>query len=146
MNFRINKSCVLTITVMILSALFVISCTAKIDKSKTMERNGLLYQIGSDEPFTGIVTGISQGEDYRRGKFFFKKEYENGLLQGRAYFYYPDQTIESVEPYDKGVLNGVVTRYHENGQLAARLHFEDGFRGGAKGEMFWKADGSKIKK
>lgn len=122
---------------------FLVSCSAKIDESKTMVRNGRLYNIGSDKPFTGFVTGISRGEDYRKGKFLFKKEYKDGLLDGRSFYYYPDKTIESIEPYINGVLNGVVTRYYDNGQLKARLHFVDGYRGGGKGEMFWNKDGSR---
>lgn len=134
------------LTLMIPLILLLVSCTAKIDKSKTLVRNGLLYKIGSDEPFTGVVTGISRSEDYRKGKFSFKKQYKDGLLEGRSFYYYPNDTIESIEPYSKGVLDGVVTRYYDNGQIKARLHFAGGYRGGTKGEMFWNKDGSRRNK
>ena len=141
-----RSRCIRTVTGLLfitLALLFVVSCTSKIEKSKTMLRSGRVYKIGADQPFTGFVTGIGRGEDYRKGKYFFKKRYKDGLLEGRSFFYYPDQSIESIEPYSNGLLNGVVTRYHENGQLKARIHFIDGFRGGAKGEMFWDEEGNR---
>ncbi|RJQ86478.1 MAG: hypothetical protein C4519_01805 [Desulfobacteraceae bacterium] len=121
----------------------VSACTTKVDDSETVARNGLVYRKGSDLPFSGIVAGTSRSEGYRNQTCRFKKEYKNGLLEGRSYFYYLNGKVESIEPYQKGVLNGVVTRYYESGQIKARLHFVDGMRGGAKGEMFWKEDGSK---
>lgn len=121
----------------------LVSCTSKIEESKTYQRNGLLYQIGSEEPYTGIVTGESSHEGYRRKPFRFKKAYEDGRLNGRSFYYYLDGKVESVEPYENGIINGVVTRYYQNGQLKARLHFVDGMRGGIKGEMFWNEDGSR---
>lgn len=141
-NGFINTTAFL-LTLMIFLTLFLVSCAAKIDESKALVRNGRLYKIGSDEPFTGFVTGTSQGEDYRKGKFTFKKQYKDGLLEGRSFYYYPNKTIESVEPYSNGVLDGVVTRYYDNGQIKARLHFVGGYRGGSKGEMLWNKDGSR---
>lgn len=135
--FRWITSAALCLTVL------VVSCTTEIDESKTYNRNGLIYQIGSDKPFSGTVTGQANHEGYRRKPCRFAKAYKDGLLDGRSYFYYLNGKVESVEPYEKGIINGVVTRYYENGQLSARLHFVDGMRGGSKGEMFWNEDGSR---
>lgn len=129
----------------ILAGALLTACSSTVDISKTMQRNGRVYSIEDDEPFSGIVTGKGHNEGYRRNGFTYKKEYKNGLLHGKSYYYYPSGKIESVEPYDEGVLNGVVTRYYDNGQIRARIHFVDGFRGGAKGEMFWDRNGNKRK-
>ncbi len=145
MNFRFKCSCAAKWMLVLLAGALMTACTVEIDESKTFQRNGLVYEIGKDEPFTGIITGTSRGEDYRRIMVSYKKEYKDGLLQGRSYFYYPDGKIESVEPYEAGILDGVVTRYYENGQIRARIHFVDGYRGGPKGEMFWDRQGNRSK-
>jgi hypothetical protein len=128
--------------VLLLWALLV-GCSAEIDASEAIERSGVLYRMGSQKPFTGVVTGRGRNDGYRNYPHTYKKEYKNGILEGRSYFYYLEGQVESIEPYKDGVLNGVVTQYYPNGQLKARVHFVDGFRGGEKGEMFWQADGSR---
>lgn len=142
MVFKNSRLAVGKWMLIVLAAVFLLSCSAKLDESQVMERNGLLYEKGSDKPFSGLVTGKSRHEGYRAEPFQFKKEYKNGRLDGRCYYYYLNGKIESIEPYEKGILNGVVTRYYENGQIKARVHFVDGFRGGSKGEMFWNEDGT----
>ncbi len=134
-----------TRALVVLMILFSIAgCTAEVSESDTTVRNGLLYIKGVDEPFSGIVTGkTGYNEGYRRESCTFKKEYKDGVLDGRSFFYYPNGKVESVEPYTQGILNGVVTRYYDSGQLKARVHFVDGLRGGSKGEMFWNKDGSR---
>ena len=118
-------------------------CGAKIDASEVIERSGVMFRKGSEKPFSGVVTGRGRHEGYRNFPFEYKKEFKKGLLEGRSFYYYTDGQVESIEPYKNGLLHGVVTQYHPNGQLKSRLHFVAGFRGGAKGEMFWNADGSR---
>lgn len=139
------KSLFVTVLLISLTLLFITSCSTKINASETYERGGLLYRIGDDEPFTGIVQGKAQHEGYRRKPCRFVKEYRKGRLHGRSFFYFLSGKVESIEPYENGVINGVVTRYYENGQLKARLHFVDGLRGGSKGEMFWNEDGTRSR-
>lgn len=131
--------------ILLLVGTLLTACTTEIDVSKTMQRNGQVYQIGNDKPFSGVVAGKGRKEGYRKMGFTYKKEYENGWLNGKSYYYFLNGKIESVEPYEKGVLNGVVTRYHDNGQVRARIHFVDGLRGGAKGEIFWDRNGNRRK-
>lgn len=146
MVYPLKRLTCLAVIVIFVSPLFFIGCAAEINESECYLRNGLLFRKGEDKPFSGVVLGKSIREGYRRQPVTFKKEYKNGLLQGRSYFYYGNGKIESIEPYEKGILNGVVTRYYENGQIKARLHFVDGMRGGVKGEMFWDKEGNKIKR
>lgn len=128
---------------LILLGLLLIGCSAEIDASEAIERNGIMYRIGSEKPFTGVVKGRGRNEAYRNFPFLYKKEYKKGILHGRSYFYYLDGQVESIEPYIGGLIHGVATRYHPNGQLKSRIHYVEGFRGGEKGEMFWNADGSR---
>ena len=130
-----------TLSLLLWLAALLTGCGAEINASETYEQTGLLYRAGDNKPFTGIVVG-SSSEGYRHKLCQFKKEYKNGLLEGKSYFYHQNGKIESVEPYQKGVLDGVVTRYYESGQIKSRLHFVNGLRGGARGEMYWNEDGS----
>jgi hypothetical protein len=120
------------------------SCASKISMEDTTERNGLLYQRNHDDPYTGYVVGRAR-EGYRQKIYSFKKEYKDGLLNGKTEYYYSNGKLESVENYKKGELDGIVTRYYEGGQIKARIHFINGERGGGKGEFFWDPDGNIIK-
>jgi antitoxin component YwqK of YwqJK toxin-antitoxin module len=143
MQFRLKCLRRIRCLPIIIAVALLAACTAEIDATKTYQRNGLVYEIGKDAPFSGVIIGASRGEDYRQRTVSYKKEYKNGMLHGRSYYYFPNGKIESVEPYETGILHGVVTRYYDNGQIKARIHFVDGYRGGPKGEMFWDKQGNK---
>ncbi len=119
------------------------ACTQKVPERQTVERNGILYKMGADKPFSGIVTGRGR-EDYRRAAYNFKKEYKKGILDGETVFLFSNGKIESKVPYKNGVVSGFMMRYWPNGRPKARIHFMNGLRGGAKGEMFWDEDGHQI--
>ena len=126
-------------TFLVISLLFCcmsVACTVEIKSSDTIVKRGRVYQRGQDHPFTGIVVG--QGRiGYRDFVCLYEKQYKDGLLDGRSYYYYENGKLESIEPYDKGQLNGMMTQYYPNGKIKARIHLENGQRGGSKGEMFW---------
>ena len=128
----------------ICALILLMACTSEIPKKQTSVKSGLVYQKGSQEPFTGFVTGTSR-EGYRDQKCRYKKQYKDGLLNGRTEFFYPNGKLESIEPYKDGELHGIVTRYYDSGKIRARIHFVDGLRGGDKGEMFWDNKGKRIK-
>jgi len=121
----------------------IVSCTQEINESITVERNSLLYKMGEDHPFSGVVIGRGR-EDYRRKAYDFRKEYKDGILDGETVFLYPNGKLESKVPYKKGLVNGFMVRYWPNGRPKARIHFVNGMRGGVKGEMFWGEDGHQI--
>jgi antitoxin component YwqK of YwqJK toxin-antitoxin module len=133
-----------TVSLSILICLAVVSCTREVEKRNTVERGGLLYEMGAEHPFTGIVNGRGR-EDYRNKAYDFKKQYKDGLLDGETFFYYSNGKIESKVPYKKGEINGFMMRYWSNGKPKARIHFVNGLRGGLKGEMFWDENGRQIK-
>jgi antitoxin component YwqK of YwqJK toxin-antitoxin module len=121
----------------------IVSCTQEINESETVERHGLLYKIGEDHPFSGVVIGRGR-EDYRRKAYDFRKEYKEGILDRETVFLYPNGKLESKVPYKNGLVNGFMVRYWPNGRPKARIHFVNGMRGGVKGEMFWGEDGHQI--
>jgi hypothetical protein len=128
----------------VLIGLALVACTREVEERNTIEREGILYEMGTEHPFTGIVNGRGR-EDYRSQSYDFKKQYKDGLLDGETVFYYSNGKIESKVPYKKGKINGFMMRYWSNGKPKARIHFVDGLRGGLKGEMFWDENGRQIK-
>ena len=124
-------------------SLLTMGCSKELSKTKTISRSGLLYEIGSDEPFTGYIVGKSR-EGYRSTACTFKKQYKDGVLNGKSIFWYKSGKVESVEPYKDGKLHGVVTRYYSDGKKKAKIHFVDGQRGGAMGEIFWDKNGRVV--
>ena len=145
MFFIHRKLIYMGLALTIMSACFLVSCSPKIDASETVKLRDLVYRKGDDKPFTGVVTGKSRHEGYRTQTCLFEKKYKDGKLNGRTLYTYLNGKTESIEPYENGELNGVVTRYYESGQIKARLHFVDGMRGGVKGEMFWDEKGERTK-
>lgn len=121
----------------------MIGCQSSIPKSETVVRHGIVYKMGDQDPFTGIVEGRGR-EGYRNKSLRYKKRYKDGLLDGMCEFWYPNGKLESQVPYRNGQINGIVCRYHENGQLKARIPIRNGLRGGSSGEFFWDKDGNLL--
>jgi len=119
-------------------------CTQEVPHNKTYTRNGLLYEVGKAEPFSGYIVGKAR-EGYRQKRLKFIKKYKNGRQHGITRFWYDSGQLESVEPYRNGKINGMLARYYENGQIKTYIHLVDGQRGGYKGEMFWSHNGRKSK-
>ena len=140
----ITSQCLFFLFCLVLVVFTLLSCSAKVDHSSTYRRGRQVFVVGSRAPFTDTVTGRAR-EGYRREICTFEKRYRNGSLHGVTRYWYPSGQLESKVPYADGQINGVVTRYHHNGRIKARLHFVNGMRGGSKGEMFWGADGKRIK-
>jgi antitoxin component YwqK of YwqJK toxin-antitoxin module len=127
---------------LVLMLLTFTACDSEIPEQQTVERGGLLYERGDDNPFTGFVTGRSQERD-RIHYYAFKKEYKRGIQDGITLFWYPDGKLESKATYKDGNIDGFLTSYWPDGKPKSRIHFVDGFRGGSKGEMFWDKNGGK---
>jgi len=143
---RVVKHTYLLLLILLLSFAVValLGCSKEVPKGKTYKRGGVLYEVGNTEPFTGYVVGKGR-EGYRAKAFKYRKQYKNGLLNGKTKFWYKNGNLESVEPYRNGKINGLVARYYEDGQIKTYIHLVDGERGGYKGEMFWSGDGKKEK-
>ena len=133
-----------TVFLSLVICIAVVGCTRQVEERNMVAREGLIYEMGSEHPFSGTVSGRGC-EDYRKKAFDFKKHYKNGVLDGDTVFFYPNGKLESKVPYKNGKVNGFMVRYWPNGRPKARIHFVDGMRGGLKGEMFWDEDGHQIK-
>jgi antitoxin component YwqK of YwqJK toxin-antitoxin module len=144
LKIRINKRTYMLLLTFLagLVAFTVSGCTREVPKEQTYLRNGVLYEVGKNKPFSGYVVGKGR-EGYRAKRLRYRKKYKDGLRNGDTRFWYAHGQLESVEPYHNGKINGMVARYYENGQIKTYIHLVNGERGGYKGEMFWQKNGRK---
>ncbi|MDA9614432.1 hypothetical protein N9S59_01050 [Pseudomonadota bacterium] len=103
--------------------LILSSCSKEVPSSQLVERNGLTYELNSQEPFNGISVEYEGNE--LREKLTFKK----GKLSGPFERYYSGGSLESKGEYvqedfsdvggDSGetVNGGLYEEYFVNGQL-----------------------------
>ena len=107
------------------------------------DREGILYRIGSDEPFTGVVAepfpdsvdGVEEGVVAR------KSTYMEGRLEG-ARTWHPDGTLESEATFAGGALDGVLTHWFSNGQMRMQKEYRAGQQHGSGKE--WYEDGQQM--
>ena len=125
---------------MVAFSLILCSCDRQLDRSQVVVRNGLTYEIGATQPFTGYVVGKDR-KGYNQAQRSYKKHYIEGVLNGKSEYWYMNGKIEGIENYKNGAIHGVVSRYYDNGQIRSRVHFVNGLRGGSGGEMFWNRSG-----
>jgi antitoxin component YwqK of YwqJK toxin-antitoxin module len=123
-----------------LGAILLTACSTEIPKTEVYTRGGLVYEVGAKEPFSGIVVGRGR-ESYHKRRLKFERTYVNGLQEGVTKYWYDDGQLESVIPFKKGQVEGVVIRYYSNGNKRSKVHYVNGLRGGKAGEMFWDPDG-----
>ena len=84
-----------------------------------VEREGLLYKKFTDVPYTGMITGKSQGS------------IKNGKWDGTVVTYDENGQLLIKENYKNGKLNGNWVAYDENGQLWIKQSFKNGKKDGA---------------
>lgn len=129
---------------LVLAAALLTACTTTIPHSKTHKRGPRIYQVNVSKPFTGIVIGKGR-ESYHSRRLSYEKSYVDGLQEGFTKYRYDNGKLESVVPYKKGKISGVVIRYYSNGKKRSKIHYVGGLRGGDKGEIFWSRDGKVIR-
>ena len=101
-------------------------------------REGLFYKKSSDVPFTGKVTGKSQGtikngkfdgpwdRYHDNGKLKEKGTYRNGKEEGPWVRYHKNGQLWDKGSYKDGKEEGPWVRYHENGRLWWIVTYKDG--------------------
>ena len=73
-----------------------------------VEREDLYYEKLTDVPFTGKVTGYSQGS------------FKNGKREGVWISYHVNGQLWYKQNYKNGMLKGAFISYYKNGQLIAK--------------------------
>ena len=101
--------------------IIIISCSKEIPYSQSVERNGLKYEVNSEEPFSGTIISNSVYSDLN-----FKMSYKNGVLNGVSEGYYSNGQIKYKENYLNGKPDGVQEAYYESGQIKSKSTIRNG--------------------
>ena len=105
-----------------------------------VEREGLWYKKFTDVPFTGEITGDTQGSlkngekegdwvwYHENGQLWFKGNHKNDEKDGAWVRYHANGQLEYEGNYKNGEKDGVWVGYDENGTLVSMLTgtFKDG--------------------
>jgi hypothetical protein len=83
-----------------------------------VKTDGLYYKKFTDVPFTGKVTGKTQGS------------FRNGKRDGPFYYYHPKGGLHTQGTYKDGKKNGPWIAYYGNGQLYLKGTYKDGKKDG----------------
>ena len=113
--------------------IFLLGCKQTAEDTDLEERNGLLFQIGSQEPFTGVRTKHHKILDGTRKAF--EIHYEKGLAKGQFKTFYPHgikkQEGQHIVLNQKSVRDGVFTKWRKNGTLEYKKSYLNGELHGA---------------
>lgn len=118
--FKIKK--ILIATFILLS---LVGCGKEIDISQKQIRNGVVYTVNEDKPFTGKVVG-----KYKNGQEKLVENFKNGKFEGEQVYYYESGQIEEKLSYKDGNPIGVYYEYHRNGEVAYTGEFLNGKKNG----------------
>jgi len=114
------------LTILVISLLS--SPSWSMDIGELMKREGIYYQKFSDVPYTGKITGGTQGS------------IKNGKREGAWVFYYESGQLEAKGNFKNGEREGAWVDYHQNGQLWGRHNYTNGNRYGA--QVSYNEDGT----
>ena len=106
----------------LLSLLIIISCSKEIYIEEVVERGGLIYEVNSDEPFTGSVVDY-----WDNNQLESRREYKNGIPNGLTEEYYKNGQVEYKRTFKDGLpIDGYYEEYHYNGNLKSKFNVKDG--------------------
>ena len=119
-----------------------------------VERDGLYYEVYSDDIFTGdVVVGKEQGkvikgkregewlEYYKNGEVKEKSNFKDGKAEGESLRYYKSGELKNKNNWKDGKLEGERLYYYKNGQLWRKNNYKDGK---LKGEEFWYYESGEL--
>ncbi len=92
-----------------------------VDGNYLVERDGLWYELDSEEPYTGTMAVYWPGGEKKA-----EAELVDGKVHGRLTEWYPDGQEASRSEYRDGQLHGEAVAWYEDGRKLAEVEFIDG--------------------
>ena len=136
---------ILTSVVLVVLLIPALAMGGEVTMDDLVERDGLSYKKFTDVPFTGEVTGETQGlfgsfKDGKKdgpwvvywdnGQLSTKGTYKDGKLDGPWVVYWDNGQLMSKGTYRDGKEDGPYVFYYDNGQLSTKGTFKDGKKDG----------------
>ena len=90
---------------------------------KLVERYGVVYQVDSDEPFTGHSERF-----HDNGRLKNRTHYKDGKKNGLSEWYWENGNLGQRGNLKDGKKNGLLEMFNENGELIRRFNYKDGVR------------------
>jgi antitoxin component YwqK of YwqJK toxin-antitoxin module len=94
----------------ILMVLISACSSSKLDFSKLIDKNGIVYENGDDKPYSGEVVC-----KFTNGKNNFEGNYENGIKAKNWVYYFENGQKKSEGTYKDGAKEGTWTYWDEKG-------------------------------
>ena len=91
------------------------------DMSKLELRDGKIYVIGENEPYTGTFI-----KKFENGNLRKIAEFKNGVPHGKEETYDKNSQLLLLNTYKNGQLNGPYNSYYENGNLKTEATYRNG--------------------
>ena len=96
------------------------SCSKEVSYENLSERNGVVYEINSSQPFTGVSVRYFRDslliDDLEDKKIHRKITYKDGIIKLYESFFENGQ-VEEINNYEDGMMSGLQIKYFKNGQL-----------------------------
>lgn len=109
----------------VFTLIIMIGCGKEIDISQKQVRNGIVYTVNEDKPFTGTVVG-----KYENGQNKLVEKFKDGKFDGEQLYYYENGQIKEKISYALGIPVGTYYEYHKNGEVSYTGAFTDGKKSG----------------
>ncbi len=108
----------------LLSLLVLTACSApEVLAGKLVERNGVTYQIDSDEPFTGRSVRF-----YENGQLENRADYKDGQKEGLSEWFWENGNLGQRGNLKDGKKNGLLEAFNQRGELLRSVHYKNGVR------------------
>ncbi|WP_462429777.1 toxin-antitoxin system YwqK family antitoxin [Fusobacterium varium] len=114
--------------IVMIAAMLMLSCgnnLKEIELSSLESKDGVFYEKGVEEPFTGKVTA-----KYPDGKKMMESYWKNGKQDGKQKQYYEDGKIKIEGTFKNGKADGVIKVYDTTGKVILQEEWKDGERVG----------------
>ena len=86
-------------TLIILSLIFLVSCSNEVPIDKLVERNGITYEVNSNTPFTGSSVSY-----FENGELQYRRNFKDGKHEGLWESFDEEGNLTKTEEYKDGVL------------------------------------------
>ena len=95
----------------------------EVSHDKLVERDGVTYQVDSDEPFTGRSVRF-----HENGKLENKTDYKDGKKNGLSEWYWENGILGQRGNLKDGKKNGLLEMFNQNGELIRSVIYKNGVR------------------